>query len=224
MTISVAIDGPSGAGKSTVARRAAQELGYIYVDTGALYRAIALYLLRANIKADDVAGVENALKNIEIGLEFSDEGQQVILNGENVSDLIRTPEVSMLASTSSALPVVRAFLLEKQRGLAKTQNIIMDGRDIGTVVLPDAQVKIFLTASVEERATRRFEELTAKGQDVSYEDIYKDIEKRDYQDSHREIAPLKPAADSILLDNTGFAIEQSAAEVRRIIGEKLARL
>jgi len=222
--ISVAIDGPSGAGKSTVARYTAHKLGYIYVDTGALYRAIALYLLRNDIKVEDIAAVENALNNIKLSLEFGEDGQQVILNGENVSNLIRTPEVSMLASTSSALPQVRAFLLNQQRELAKNNNIIMDGRDIGTVVLPNAQVKIFLTASVEERATRRYEELISKGQDVKYEDIYADIEKRDYQDSHREIAPLKPAKGAILLDNTGFEIEQSAAAVAKIINDTLAKV
>ncbi len=219
--ISVAIDGPAGAGKSSLARAAAKELGFLYVDTGALYRTIALGLLRAGIGIADTNAVENALKTLKADLKFIDGEQRVFLDGEDVSDKIRTPEVSMMASASSALPAVRAYLLDKQRLLAKNNDVLMDGRDIGTVVLPNATVKIFLTASPEERARRRYLELQAKGATDTYEQVYEDMVKRDYNDSHREIAPLKPAEDSVIVDNTGLEIEQSLELILKTVRERL---
>ena len=207
--IAVAIDGPAGAGKSTLARRLAKHKGFIYVDTGALYRAIGLKMLRNNISCNDLAAVENLLASTELDIRFVDGEQVVMLDNENVNGLIRTPEVSMMASDCSALPVVRAFLLDMQRNLAKRNSVVMDGRDIGTVVLPDAKVKIFLTASSLARAKRRFNELVEKGQDVVLEDVLKDIEQRDYNDSHRAIAPLKQADDAALVDTTELDLEQS---------------
>lgn len=219
--ISVAIDGPAGAGKSSLARAAAKELGFLYVDTGALYRTIALGLLRAGIGIADTNAVENALKTLKADLKFIDGEQRVFLDGEDVSDKIRTPEVSMMASASSALPAVRAYLLDKQRLLAKNNDVLMDGRDIGTVVLPNATVKIFLTASPEERARRRYLELQAKGATDTYEQVYEDMVKRDYNDSHREIAPLKPAEDSVIVDTTGLEIEQSLELILKTVRERL---
>lgn len=219
--ISVAIDGPAGAGKSSLARAAAKELGFLYVDTGALYRTIALGLLRAGIDIADTTAVENALKTLKADLKFIDGEQRVFLDGEDVSDKIRTPEVSMMASASSALPAVRAYLLDKQRLLAKNNDVLMDGRDIGTVVLPNATVKIFLTASPEERARRRYLELQAKGATDTYEQVYEDMVKRDYNDSHREIAPLKPAEDSVIVDTTGLEIEQSLELILKTVRERL---
>lgn len=219
--ISVAIDGPAGAGKSSLARAAAKELGFLYVDTGALYRTIALGLLRAGIGIADTNAVENALKTLKADLKFIDGEQRVFLDGEDVSDKIRTPEVSMMASASSALPAVRAYLLDKQRLLAKNNDVLMDGRDIGTVVLPNATVKIFLTASPEERARRRYLELQAKGATDTYEQVYEDMVKRDYNDSHREIAPLKPAEDSVIVDTTGLEIEQSLELIIKTVRERL---
>lgn len=219
--ISVAIDGPAGAGKSSLARAAAKELGFLYVDTGALYRTIALGLLRAGIDIADTNAVENALKTLKADLKFIDGEQRVFLDGEDVSDKIRTPEVSMMASASSALPAVRAYLLDKQRLLAKNNDVLMDGRDIGTVVLPNATVKIFLTASPEERARRRYLELQAKGATDTYEQVYEDMVKRDYNDSHREIAPLKPAEDSVIVDTTGLEIEQSLELIIKTVRERL---
>ena len=219
--ISVAIDGPAGAGKSSLARAAAKELGFIYVDTGALYRTLGLKLMNNGISTDDVVAVEALLNETNVDLRFVDGEQHVFLDGEDVSDKIRTPEVSMAASRCSALPVVRAFLLEKQRDLAKHNNVLMDGRDIGTVVLPNATVKIFLTASAEERAQRRYLELCEKGQKVEYKDVYDDMVKRDYEDSHREIAPLKPAEDSVTVDTTGKNLEESRALLLNVIRERL---
>ena len=219
--ISVAIDGPAGAGKSTVARAAAQKLGYIYVDTGALYRAIGLKFKECGYDPDSDAEVDGILANTDIKIEFKDSVQHVLLDGRDVSDLIRTPEASMMASAVSSKPEVRAFLLEMQRKLARENNVIMDGRDIGTVVLPNAQVKIFLTASVSERAMRRYKELTLKGMDVELSQIEEDIKIRDYNDSHREIAPLKPAPDSVTADTTGKKLEESAEMVVNIIKGKL---
>ena len=204
--INVAIDGPAGAGKSTVARGAAKELGYIYVDTGALYRTVALAAQRKNILGDEekIAGM---LSSITVELKFDDNGEQkVYLNSEDVSSLIRTPEISMAASSVSQIPAVREFLLELQRSIARNNNVIMDGRDIGTVVLPNADVKIFLFASPECRAERRYKELIEKGEDVRYEDVLKDVNDRDYQDSHRKIAPLKPTEESVMADTTGKAL------------------
>ncbi len=207
--ISIAIDGPAGAGKSTLARRLAKHLGYIYVDTGALYRALGLKLLQNSINVEDIAAVEKVLGETELDICFEDNEQVVMLDGVNVNGLIRTPEVSMMASSCSAVPAVRAFLLDMQRSLAKRNSVVMDGRDIGTVVLPDAEVKIFLTASAVARAKRRYNELIEKGQQVDFESVLADIEKRDYQDSHREIAPLKQADDAALVDTTEVDLEGS---------------
>lgn len=219
--INVAIDGPAGAGKSTVSRAAAKAMGYIYVDTGALYRAVGVNALRKNIDTKDKAAVAASLDGISVDLVFENGEQKVLLNGENVSVEIRTPPASMAASDVSAVPEVRAFLFDLQRDIAARNNCVMDGRDIGTVVLPDAKVKIFLTASPEERATRRYKELIEKGTQVKYEDVLEDLIQRDYNDSHREIAPLKPAEDSVLLDTTGLDLEGSVNEIIRIIKEKI---
>ncbi len=222
MYISVALDGPAGAGKSTIAKRAAKELDYIYVDTGALYRTIGLAASRKGVEPVASKEVDNLLDEIKVDLTFNENGDQaVLLNGEDVSGLIRTPEASMMASKISAIPSVRAYLLDLQRNMAKTHNVIMDGRDIGTVVLPNAQIKIFLTASPEARATRRYKELCEKGMDVKYEDILQDVITRDYNDSHRETAPLKPADDSILVDTTELDFEQSVQKIISIIKENI---
>ena len=218
MMINVAIDGPAGAGKSTIAKAAAKALGYIYVDTGALYRTVALGAVRAGVlESDD--GIAALLPNLQVELKFVDGSQDVYLNGEDVSDLIRTPEISMGASKVSAVPAVRAFLLDLQRDLAKKNNVIMDGRDIATVVLPNAQVKIFLSATPECRARRRYKELVEKGQTVTYEEVLADVNRRDYQDSHREIAPLKPSADSIMADTSELDLQQSTDLIINIIRE-----
>lgn len=219
--ISVAIDGPAGAGKSTVAKAAAEKLGFIYVDTGALYRAIGLKFSNCGYDRDSDMPIDGILSNTKIDIAFENGEQHVYLDGKDVSFLIRTPEASMMASAVSSKPEVRAFLLEMQRELARKNNVIMDGRDIGTVVLPNAQVKIFLTASVRERALRRYRELTEKGMKVELFEIEEDIKTRDYNDSHREIAPLKPAEDSILADTTGNNLEESTQMVVKIIKDKL---
>lgn len=219
--ISVAIDGPAGAGKSTVAKAAAEKLGFIYVDTGALYRAIGLKFSNCGYDRDSDMPIDGILSNTKIDIAFENGEQHVYLDGKDVSSLIRTPEASMMASAVSSKPEVRAFLLEMQRELARKNNVIMDGRDIGTVVLPNAQVKIFLTASVRERALRRYRELTEKGMKVELFEIEEDIKTRDYNDSHREIAPLKPAEDSILADTTGNNLEESTRMVVKIIKDKL---
>ncbi len=221
MVINVAIDGPAGAGKSTIARGAAKRLGYVYVDTGALYRAVALYILQRHIDPDDGSKVVSVLPMIEVELKYVDGEQRVYLCGENVSRVIRTPEVSMAASTVSAYPKVRELLFRLQQETAANNNVIMDGRDIGTVVLPKAQVKIFLTASAEERATRRYNELTEQGKKVIYEEILEDIKIRDYNDSHRAIAPLKQAPDAVLIDTTELTIEESINAVVNTISEKV---
>lgn len=215
--VSIAIDGPSGAGKSTLARRLAAELGYVYVDTGAMYRSIGLYTLRTGADCGSEAAVAALLPKISLSLEYQDGAQHILLNGEDVSDAIRTPEVSMAASAVSAHPPVRAFLLETQRGLARRQNVLMDGRDIGTVILPDAQVKIFLTASPEERARRRFEELKARGETVTYEQVLEDVVQRDYNDTHRAAAPLKAAPDAVTVDTTGLTFDESFGALLRVI-------
>ncbi len=219
--ISIALDGPAGAGKSSVAKAVAKELGFIYVDTGALYRAVGLYFSKKGIDKELNCDIDEILKEININIKFVNGEQRVILNGDDVSEDIRTPKASMMASAVSAKPPVRAFLLEMQRKLARENNVLMDGRDIGTVVLPDATLKFFVTASVEERANRRYKELIEKGMDVKYEDVYNDIETRDYNDSHREIAPLKPAEDSIMFDTTGFNLEQSVERLVKNIKERL---
>lgn len=220
MSIAVAIDGPAGAGKSTIARAAAKELGFIYVDTGALYRSIGLNAIRKGVDLTDAKAIEASLAGLKVELSFDAQGAQIVLlNDKDVSSFIRTPEVSMSASKVSAVPAVRAFLLDLQRNMAKTQSVIMDGRDIGTVVLPNAEVKIFLTASPEIRAKRRFDELVEKGEDVKYEDVLADVIQRDYNDSHREIAPLKPAEDSKLADTSGLTLEESIQLIINIIKE-----
>ena len=219
--INVAIDGPAGAGKSTIARTAAKELGFIYVDTGALYRAVGVYNLRKNIDTKDADAVASTLKDIKVELKFVDSEQHVILNGDDVSTEIRLPEASMAASNVSAIPAVRSFLFDLQRDIASKNNCIMDGRDIGTVVLPNADVKIFLTADPEERARRRFLELQAKGDPSTYEEVLADLKVRDYQDSHREIAPLKPAEDSIVINTTGNELEQSVKIICDTIKENI---
>lgn len=219
--INVAIDGPAGAGKSTVSRGAAKQLGFVYVDTGALYRAVGVNALRKGINTRDKAAVAESINGISVDLVFENGEQKVLLNGEDVSVEIRTPPASMAASDVSAVPEVRAFLFDLQKNIAAKTNCIMDGRDIGTVVLPHAQVKIFLTASPEERATRRYRELVEKGSEVSYKEVLEDLIERDYNDSHREIAPLKPAEDGVVFDTTGFTLEESVKEIVRIIKERI---
>lgn len=216
--INVAIDGPAGAGKSTVAKAAAKELGFIYVDTGALYRTIALSAVRNGV-IDDNEKIIEMLSSITVELGHEGGTQRVYLNGEDVSELIRTPEISMGASNVSAIPKVREFLLELQRDIARKNNVIMDGRDIATVVLPNADVKIFLFASPECRAQRRYKELIEKGESVMYEDVLNDVNQRDYQDSHREIAPLKPSEDSIMCDTSKLTLEESIQAIVNIVKE-----
>lgn len=218
--INVAIDGPAGAGKSTIAKAAAKTLGFIYVDTGALYRTIALSAVRCG--ADNNEKIINMLNDITVKLGFADDGSQcVYLNGENVSSLIRTPEISMAASKVSAIPEVRAFLLDLQRNIARENNVIMDGRDIASVVLPNAQPKIFLFASPECRADRRYKELIEKGEKVTYEDVLADVNQRDYQDSHRDIAPLKPTDESVMADTSELDLQQSIELIINIIKENM---
>jgi len=222
MYIAVALDGPAGAGKSTIAQKVSKSLGHIYVDTGALYRTIGLAASRENVEPVPSVEVDELLSKITVDLTFNECGEQIVLlNGEDVSGLIRTPEASMMASRISAVPSVRAYLLDLQRNMAKTHNVIMDGRDIGTVVLPDAQVKIFLTASPEARATRRYKELCEKGMDVKYEDILADVNTRDYNDSHRETAPLKPAEGCVIVDTTELDFEQSVEKIISVIKENI---
>lgn len=219
--IAVAIDGPAGAGKSTIAQKVASELGFIYVDTGALYRTIAFACINKEIDITNLNAVSGILEHTDIRVVFFNGEQKVLLNDEDVSDKIRTEKVSMAASAVSAIPQVRKFLLDLQRNFAKTDNVIMDGRDIGTVVLPNAQVKIFLTASPETRADRRYKQLIEKGKKPDYNKILEDIIKRDYNDSHREIAPLKPAEDSVLVDTTSLTLEQSISKIAEIIKEQI---
>ncbi len=208
MAMNVAIDGPAGAGKSTIAKAIAAKMGYVYVDTGAMYRAMALYFLRSNISKDDEAKISTSVDDIVVSIKYEDGAQHVILNGEDVTGLIRTEEVGNMASATSVYGPVRTKLVALQQELAKTTDVIMDGRDIGTVVLPNADVKIFLTASVECRAKRRYDELVAKGQEADFDQIAKDIEERDYRDSHREISPLKQAEDAILVDSSDMTIDE----------------
>ena len=222
MSIAVALDGPAGAGKSSIAKRAAAALDFIYVDTGALYRTIGLAASRRGVEPVASPEVEELLSSINVDLTFNDKGDQVVLlDGEDVSGVIRTPEASMMASKISAIPAVRAYLLDLQRNMAKTHNVIMDGRDIGTVVLPDAQVKIFLTASPEARTQRRYKELVEKGMDVKYEDILQDVITRDYNDTHRETAPLKPAEGCVMVDTTELDFEQSVEKIISVIKERI---
>ena len=218
--IAVAIDGPSGAGKSTIARKVAGELGFLYIDTGALYRSIGYYVLKKGGDPEKKEDVEAALPGIRLELRHADGVQRVFLNGEDVSDQIRTPAVSMAASHVSAFPAVRAFLLELQRKMAREHNVIMDGRDIGTVVLPEAELKIFLTAAPEERARRRCRELELRGTPEPYEKVLADIQQRDYNDTHRAAAPLRQAEDAVLLDSTHLDFDGTLQAVEALIRER----
>ncbi len=219
MIYNIAIDGPAGAGKSTIAKKLAADLGYVYVDTGAMYRAMAYYFLQNNIVADDEAAISAACPDVNVTIEYKDGAQQVILNGENVNGVIRNEEVGNMASATSVYPVVRTKLVELQRQLAAKQSVIMDGRDIGTVVLPDANVKIYLTASSKVRAKRRYDELTAKGEKCDLDAIEQDIIDRDYRDMHRETSPLKQADDAVLLDSSDLDIDGVVAKMKEIIKE-----
>lgn len=208
MGYNVAIDGPAGAGKSTIAKLVAKEKGYIYVDTGAMYRGLAIHFIKKGIKAEDIKGIVEACKDAEVSIVYENDVQQIYLNGENVTAMLRTEEVGNMASKTSAIPAVREKLLELQRTLAREKDVIMDGRDIGTNILPSADVKIYLTASVETRATRRYKELLAKGENCVYEEIAQDIKERDERDMNREIAPLKQAEDAILVDSSEMTIDE----------------
>ena len=220
--ISIAIDGPAGAGKSTIARRLAKELGYHYVDTGAIYRTVAYFFDLWGVAPKDIDGISRYIDELTVGIEYDEDGlQHMIMNGMDVTDSIRTQEIGQKASLISAHAIVREMLLDMQQDVAKQYDVIMDGRDIGTVVLPKATVKIFLTASPEVRAKRRCDELVAKGQKAKYETILKEIKQRDYQDTHREIAPLKLARDSIKVDTSEMDIDQVVAHIRQIVKEKI---
>lgn len=222
--ISIAIDGPSGAGKSTISRKAAEKFGFIYVDTGAIYRTIGLATKIRGVSLDDTAAVVALLPTLEIELKYNDAGEQhMYLDGNDVSRDIRLPEASMLASKVSAIPAVREFLVDMQRGMAEKYDVIMDGRDIGTVILPNADLKIFLTADVRDRAHRRYEELRAKGMEKPFDEVLVEMEKRDEQDTQRAAAPLKAADDAVLLDTSGNTLEESIDEVCRLISEKTGR-
>lgn len=222
--ISVAIDGPAGAGKSTIAKRLAKELGYMYVDTGAIYRTVAYFFDLWGVSPKDIDGINRYIDELNVGIEYDEDGvQHMIMNGLDVTEDIRTPDISQKASVIAAHAIVREMLLDMQRDVAKQYNVIMDGRDIGSVVLPKATVKIFLTASTEVRAKRRTEELLAKGQKVNYEKILKDIQQRDYQDTHREIAPLKMCRDSVKVDTSELDIDGVVAAIREIIQKKVAQ-
>lgn len=223
MAFNIAIDGPAGAGKSTIAKRAAKELSYIYVDTGAMYRAMALYFLRKGISAEDEAAVSAACDEITVSLSNEEGEQQVFLNGENVNGFIRTEEVGAFTSIVSAYSKVREKLTQLQRSMAKTTDLIMDGRDIGTCVLPDAQVKIYLTASVETRGKRRFLELQEKGVECELEDICRDIARRDEQDMNRKISPLRQAEDAVLIDSSFLGIEEAVGKILELIREKISK-
>ena len=219
--ISVAIDGPSGAGKSTIARRIARQFGFIYVDTGAIYRTVGLAVARKNLSPKEKEAVLSLLPGIQVRLAYGEDGaQHMYLDGEDVSAVIRTPKISLFASDVSAYPEVRAYLMEMQRSLARENDVVMDGRDIGTVVLPNAGLKIFLTASPEARARRRFDELRAKGQDVALEEVLQNLQQRDENDSRRAAAPLKAADDAMLLDTTSLDFDQSCAAVEKLIRER----
>lgn len=221
-TCTIAIDGPSGAGKSTLARYAAKELGFLYVDTGAIYRTLALFTLRQGVDPADGAAVTALLPQAAISLAYGEDGlQHMFLQGEDVTEAIRQHAVSAAASQVSAIPAVRDYLLEAQRCLAREHNVVMDGRDIGTVVLPQAQVKIFLTATPEDRAQRRYEELLRRGQTPEYGQVLQDVKERDFRDSHRSAAPLRQAEDALLLDTTGCAFEESAERLLSLIKERL---
>lgn len=219
--ISIAIDGPAGAGKSTISKKVSNNIGFVYIDTGALYRAIGYYAVSNGIDPKDSKRVSEFLKGINISLDFIDGKQCVLIDGIDVSDKIRTPEISMAASNVSAIPKVREFLLDLQKNIALKNNVVMDGRDIGTVVLPNADIKIFLTASIEERAKRRYNDLIKKDKNIKFQDVLNDVKQRDYNDSNRDIAPLKPADDAIIVDTTGESLEQSVERLLSLIKEKI---
>lgn len=221
MSINIAIDGPAGAGKSTIAKAVAKQLGYIYVDTGAMYRAMALYFIKENLPLDDEALIGEKVVHADVSIRYENGEQQVILNGENVTGLLRTEEIGNAASVTSAYPKVREHILSLQRQLAEAENVIMDGRDIGTCVLPNAQIKIFLTASVETRAKRRYLELTQKGQQPDLEKIKEDIKERDLRDSTRAASPLKQAEDAVLVDSSDLGIAEVVDEILRITKERI---
>lgn len=220
MSFNIAIDGPAGAGKSTIAKKLAKDLGYIYVDTGAMYRAMAYFLITQGVDAENTALLEETCQKADISIQYVDGEQIVLLNGENVNHVLRTEEVGKMASVSSANGKLREKLVELQQTLAAKENVVMDGRDIGTVVLPNADVKIFMTASVEVRAKRRYDELVAKGESADLEVIAKDIEERDYRDSHREVSPLKQAEDAVLLDTSDLDIEQVTEKMKELVLQK----
>ncbi len=220
--INIAIDGPSGAGKSTLAKRLAQELNFVYVDTGAMYRTVSLYAYRKGVDKSDSETIKSLLPEIHMDMTYGEDGtQQMLLNGENVSGLIRTSEISMYTSAVSAIPEVRAFLLEQQRALGRTKSILMDGRDIGTVVLPDAQIKIYLTAAPEARAERRWKELVEKGEQITLDEVLKDVIQRDENDINRPVAPLRQAEDAVLVDTTHCDLEQSYQLLLNTIRERM---
>ena len=223
MSFNIAIDGPAGAGKSTIAKRVAKELAFIYVDTGAMYRAIALHLIKNGISPEDEEKLMQACRQLRIDIAYKDGEQQVILNGENVTGQLRTEKVGNLASASAAKPCVREALLALQRNLAEKNDVLMDGRDIGTNILPNAQLKIYLTASVETRARRRFLELLEKGKDCDLQTIERDIEERDYRDKNREIAPLKMAEDAVLVDSSEMSIEEVVGCILALYRERCGR-
>ena len=222
MSFNIAIDGPAGAGKSTIAKRVAKELGFIYVDTGAMYRTIALYLLTKQVDCEQEDQLAAALDNIEISIAYENGEQQMLLNGENVTGRIRTEEVGQMASRSSAKPIVRAKLLALQRSMAASSDVLMDGRDIGTMILPDAQLKIYLTASTAARAKRRYLELQEKGETCSLEEIEKDMEERDYRDMHRKTAPLRQAEDAVMVDSSDMTIQQVVERIKALAAERRA--
>ena len=220
MAFNIAVDGPAGAGKSTIAKTLAKELGYVYVDTGAMYRAMAYYFLQQGIDKDDEAAITAAVDGADVTIRYEDGAQQVLLNGENITGYLRTEQVGNMASATSIYPSVRTKLVALQQKLAKTTDVIMDGRDIGTCVLPDAQVKIYLTASVETRAKRRYNELVEKGEPADLEKIAADIQERDDRDMHREMSPLRQAEDAVLVDSSEMSIDEVVAAIRAIADEK----
>ena len=217
--MNIAIDGPAGAGKSTIAKKAAGELGFIYVDTGAMYRAVAVYLTESDISASDEDLVEKSIADISVEIKYEDGAQQVYLNGENVTSLLRTEATGNMASKTSKYKAVRSKLVDLQRELAAAENVVMDGRDIGTTVLPDANVKIYLTASSDARARRRYDELKAKGEECDLQKIKDDIEQRDYQDMHRDISPLKQADDAVLVDSSDMGIDEVVEAIKTVINK-----
>lgn len=220
MAFNIAIDGPAGAGKSTIAKTLAKELGYVYVDTGAMYRAMAYFFLQQGISKDDEAAITAAVPGVDVTIRYENGAQQVILNGENVTGNLRTEQVGNMASSTSVYPAVRTKLVALQQKLAKTTDVIMDGRDIGTCVLPDAQVKIYLTASVQTRAERRYKELVEKGESADLGKIASDIEERDYRDMHREMSPLRQAEDAVLVDSSDMNIDEVVSAIRKIAEER----